>query len=156
LGNCKVFLAIRDKPRRLSAALEIVDQTGRAEVGSVALRSRSLDRDGDNGATRGPPPLLARLHPPHLPRVDHRHRTHMPRYPSPADTEAMVARIAPAILELLGDGVPRSRRAILAALVERHPKDEVARTLMRLAVTDRLAEVAGRYTLAPAEEEGGV
>ena len=43
----------------------------------------------------------------------------------------MVARVAPAVLELLGDGVPRSRRAIVAALVDQHPKDEVKRTLMR-------------------------
>jgi hypothetical protein len=34
--------------------------------------------------------------------------------PSAADTDAMVARVAPAILELLADGVPRSRRAIVA------------------------------------------
>jgi hypothetical protein len=73
-------------------------------------------------------------------------------YPSSADTEVMVARITPAVLALLGDGVPRSRRAIVAALAERHPRDEVARTLMRLAVTDRLAEAGGKYTLAGSQE----
>jgi hypothetical protein len=79
----------------------------------------------------------------------------MPKpYPSSADTEAMVERLAPAILELLGDGVPRSRRAIAVALAERHPRDEVRRTLMRLAVTDRLAEQGGKYTLLLAEEAG--
>ena len=67
------------------------------------------------------------------------------RYPSSADMDAMVARVAPAVLALLGDGVPRSRRAIVAALADRHPKDEVARTLMRLAVTGRLAEAGGKY-----------
>ena len=73
----------------------------------------------------------------------------MPKpYPSSADTEAMVARITPAILALLGDGVPRSRRAIMAALAEQHPKEEVRRTLMRLMVTDRVAEVGGKYVLA--------
>jgi hypothetical protein len=61
--------------------------------------------------------------------------------------DAMVARVAPAVLALLGDGVPRSRRAIVAALADRHPRDEVARTLMRLAVTDRLAGAGGKYTL---------
>jgi hypothetical protein len=77
----------------------------------------------------------------------------MPRpYPSSSDMDAMVARVAPAVLALLGDGVPRSRRAVVAALAERHPKDEVARTLMRLAVTDRLAEAGGKYTLAGAGE----
>jgi hypothetical protein len=50
--------------------------------------------------------------------------------------------------------VPRSRRAIVAALADRHPRDEVARTLMRLAVTDRLAETGGKYTLAGTKEAG--
>jgi hypothetical protein len=76
------------------------------------------------------------------------------RYPSSADTDAMVARVAPAVLALLGDGVPRSRRAIVASLADRHPRDEVARTLMRLAVTDRLAEAGGKYTLAGTGEAG--
>jgi hypothetical protein len=76
------------------------------------------------------------------------------RYPSPSGTDAMVARVAPAVLALLGDGVPRSRRAIVAALADRHPRDEVARTLMRLAVTDQLAEAGGKYTLAPLEAAG--
>src|SRR5688572_86586 len=47
-----------------------------------------------------------------------------------ADTDAMVEREAPAILELLADGVPRSRRTIAAELADRHPKDDVRRTLM--------------------------
>ena len=73
------------------------------------------------------------------------------RYPSSADTDAMVERVAPAILELLADGVPRSRRAIAAELAERHPKDEVRRTLMRLAVTDRAVETGGKDALVPIE-----
>jgi hypothetical protein len=77
------------------------------------------------------------------------------RYSSSADTDAMVARVAPAVLALLGDGMPRSRRAIVAALADRHPRDEVARTLMRLAVTGRLAEAGGKYTLVPTEGAGG-
>lgn len=67
--------------------------------------------------------------------------------PSSDTTDAMIARVAPAVLALLGDGVPRSRRAIVAALADRHPKDEVKRTLMRLAVTDRVVEVHGKYVL---------
>jgi hypothetical protein len=75
------------------------------------------------------------------------------RYPSSsADTDATVAPVAPAVLALLGDGVPRSRRAIVAALADRHPRDEVVCALMRLAVTDRLAEAGGKYTLAGSEE----
>ena len=77
------------------------------------------------------------------------------RYPSSADTDAMVERVAPAILELLADGVPRSKRAIVAELADRHPKDEVARTLMRLAVTDRVVEVDRKYALASKEAGAG-
>lgn len=68
---------------------------------------------------------------------------------SSADIDAMVARMAPVILSLLEDGVPRGKRSIVAAL-EQHPKDEVVRTLMRLVVTDRLVEAGGKYSL-PAE-----
>jgi hypothetical protein len=74
------------------------------------------------------------------------------RYTSSADTHAMVASIAPSILELLGDGIPRNKRAIIAALAERHAKDEVMRTLMRLAVTGQLVDIDRRYTLAPTTE----
>jgi hypothetical protein len=76
------------------------------------------------------------------------------RYPSSADMDAMVARLAPAVLALLGDGVPRGRRAIVATLADRHPRDEIVRTLMRLAVTGRLAAAGGKYTLAGTEEAG--
>ncbi len=75
-------------------------------------------------------------------------------FPSSDDTDAMVARVAPEILELLGDGVPRSRRTIVAALADRYPKEEVKRTLMRLAVTGGVVETGGKYTLAAAEEAG--
>jgi hypothetical protein len=73
------------------------------------------------------------------------------RNASSADTDAMVAEVAPAILALLADGVPRSRNAIIAALADRHPKDDVRRTLMRLAVTERLVEQGRRYVLPPVD-----
>ena len=60
---------------------------------------------------------------------------------SSADTDAMIDRVAPAILALLGDGAPRPKRAIVASLADRHPKDEIIRTLMRLAVTDQLVQI---------------
>ena len=60
--------------------------------------------------------------------------------------------VTPAILELLGDGLPRSRHDIVAALAPQHPKDEVVRTLMRLAVTGRLVEAERKYRLAPPPE----
>ena len=74
------------------------------------------------------------------------------RYTSSADTHAMVARIAPSILELLGDGIPRSRRTFVAALADRYPKEEVELTLMRLTVTGQILAAVGRYTLPSATE----
>jgi hypothetical protein len=71
-----------------------------------------------------------------------------PRHAGSAEIAAAVARTAPAVLDLLGDGVPRRRAAIIATLADRHSKDDVVRTLMRLAVTGRLVETGGRYTLA--------
>jgi hypothetical protein len=61
----------------------------------------------------------------------------------------MVARTAPAILELLGDGISRPRNAIITALADRHSKEDVVRTLMRLAVTGQLVETGRKYSLAP-------
>ena len=40
----------------------------------------------------------------------------------------------------------------MAALADQHPKDEVKRTLMRLAVTDQVVETGGKYTLPQAPE----
>jgi hypothetical protein len=79
-----------------------------------------------------------------------------PRHQGSAEIAAMVARTAPAVLELLADGVPRPRAAIVMALAGRYSKDDVVRTLMRLAVTGRLDESGGRYTLAavPGPEAG--
>jgi hypothetical protein len=71
-----------------------------------------------------------------------------------AEIEAMVARTAPAILELLGDGISRPRNAIITALADRHSKEDVVRTLMRLAVTGQLVETGRKYSLPPVSEEG--
>jgi hypothetical protein len=70
------------------------------------------------------------------------------RHQGSAEIAAMVARTAPIVLDLLKNGVPRSRAAVVAALADRYAKDDVVRTLMRLAVTGRLDEAGGRYTLA--------
>jgi hypothetical protein len=69
-----------------------------------------------------------------------------------AEIDAMVARTAPAVLELLGDGVPRPKSAINTALADRHPKEDVVRTLMRLAVNGQLVERNGKYSLASASD----
>jgi len=79
------------------------------------------------------------------------------RKPSPyeragsAELNAMVERVAPAILGLLADGVPRSKAAIVEALAGRHDKQDVVHALIRLAVTGRVEEVGGRYALGAAE-----
>jgi hypothetical protein len=71
-------------------------------------------------------------------------------YPSSADTRRHGRPGRPrAPLALLGDGVPRAKKAIVAALADRHVKDEVVRMPMRLTVTGRLIEKSGRYALAP-------
>jgi hypothetical protein len=74
---------------------------------------------------------------------------------SSADFDAILARVTPDLLALLGDGVPRSRGTILTALADRHPQEDVRRTLMRLAVTERLVETGGKYTLPPPETDQG-
>jgi hypothetical protein len=75
-----------------------------------------------------------------------------PRHAGSAEIAAVVDRTAPAVLDLLADGVPRPRAAIVAALAGRHAKGDVVRTLMRLAVTGRVDEASGRYTLAAEPE----
>ena len=73
-----------------------------------------------------------------------------------AEINAMVERVAPDILGLLADGLPRSKPAIVEALAGRHAGEDVALALVRLAVTDRVRESGGRYALAadPAPDAG--
>jgi hypothetical protein len=66
---------------------------------------------------------------------------------SSADLDAVIERVTPDVLTLLGDGVPRAEAAIVATLADRHPKQDVRRTLMRLAVTEQLVEKSGKHTL---------
>jgi hypothetical protein len=83
---------------------------------------------------------------------------HDKKGPSPyerAGSEAInatVARVAPAILELLADGVPRSKPAIVEALAGRHDRQDVIHTLIRLAVTGQVDETGGKYTPGVAPE----
>jgi len=81
--------------------------------------------------------------PPHAPYVPA-----MGRFTSSADANAMIAHTAPAVLELLGDGIVRSKKTIIAALAGRHSKGEVELTLMRLAVTGQVIWTGRRYWLA--------
>ena len=77
------------------------------------------------------------------------------RLTSSADLNAAIARTAPDVLALLGDGVPRAEAAIVAALADRHPKDDVKLTVMRLDVLGRLDLQGSRYTLPAAVAEPG-
>jgi hypothetical protein len=54
-------------------------------------------------------------------------------------------------VELLADGVPCSKHAIVEALAGRHDRQDVVHALIRLAVTDRVEDTGGKYVLAPAE-----
>jgi hypothetical protein len=65
-----------------------------------------------------------------------------------AELNAMIERIAPDILELLADGTPRTKAAIVEALAGRHDKQDVVHALMRLAVTGQVEDTGGRYRLA--------
>jgi hypothetical protein len=54
-------------------------------------------------------------------------------------------------VELLADGVPRTKPVIVAALAGRHDKQDVVHALIRLAVSGRVEDTGGKYTLAAAE-----
>ena len=79
------------------------------------------------------------------------------RKPSPyerassAEINAMVERVAPDILGLLGDGVPRRKPAIVEALAGRHDRQDVVHALVRLSVTGQVEDTGGKYALAAAE-----
>jgi hypothetical protein len=73
---------------------------------------------------------------------------------SSAGIDAMIDRVAPTILELLADGTPRAKAAIVAALAGRHDKRDVVSALIRLSVTGEVVEAGSKYTLGPAGEDG--
>ena len=68
-----------------------------------------------------------------------------------AELNEMIERVAPAILELLGDGTPRSKHAVVEALTGRHDRQDVVHALIRLAVTGQVSETGGKYALAASE-----
>ena len=84
------------------------------------------------------------------------------RKPSPyenagsAAVNAMVERVAPDILAVLADGVPRRKPAIVEAVAGRHDKQDVVHALIRLAATGQVEDTGGKYTLAsePAPDVG--
>jgi hypothetical protein len=80
-----------------------------------------------------------------MPRAKHSDMT------GTAELNATIERVAPTILELLADGVPRPKAATVEALAGRHDKQDVLHALIRLAVTGQVEDTGGRYTLASAE-----
>ena len=71
-----------------------------------------------------------------------------------ADVHAMVERVAPDVLELLGDGVPRTKGVIVQALAGRHGAEAVALALIRLSVSGDVEQAGSKYTLGMAGEDG--
>ena len=125
----------------------------------VRTTSRSATSTATIGSTTAPAPTPSHTY--IRARIASRRRTRMPsntRRPNPYEDagseaiNAMVARVAPAILELLADGAPRTKPAIVAALAGRHDCQDVVHALIRLAVTGQVEESGGRYALAAAGE----
>src|SRR5690349_23298413 len=100
----------------------------------LAGREASMDDKRDVSALRHA----------HVPAEPHpRRRTRMPTSPrkptasrakpatftGSASINALIDQVAPAILGLLADGVPRTKAAIVAALAGRHDAEDVALTL---------------------------
>ena len=81
--------------------------------------------------------------------------TKTPRVTSSDDITAAIKRVAPDVLALLADGVPRNTATIVKALADRRPKPDVKRAIARLAVLGRLDLQGSRYTLPAAEAEQG-
>ena len=78
-------------------------------------------------------------------------RAKHPAMTGTAELNARIERVAPDILELLADGVPRTKPAIVDALAGRHAPEDATLALIRLTVTDRVVETGGKYTLAAFE-----
>ncbi len=79
-----------------------------------------------------------------MPRAKHSDMT------GTAELNATIERVAPTILELLADGVPRPKAAIVETLAGRHDKRDVVHALIQLAVTGRVVEIGNKYALAAA------
>lgn len=76
------------------------------------------------------------------------------RGPAPA-REGGRRRKGATIAQIVADGTPRSRAAIVAALAGRYPRGDVRLAIMRLAVLGQLAELGGKFTLAEPEAGPG-
>ena len=79
-------------------------------------------------------------------------RTRPPALTGTAELNATIERVAPDILALLADGVPRTKAAVVDALAGRHDKQDVVHALVRLTVTGRVEDTGGKYALARVDE----
>ena len=71
-----------------------------------------------------------------------------------ADVHALIDRVAPSVLALLADGVPRTKGVIVQALAVRHGAEAVALALIRLTVTGELEQVGSKYKPTTAGKDG--
>ena len=81
-------------------------------------------------------------------------RTQPVTFTGSASIDALIDRVAPSILELLADGVPRTKGVIVQALAKRHPAGDVAMALIRLSVTGEVEQTGSKYALAEPGEDG--
>jgi hypothetical protein len=79
--------------------------------------------------------------------------TKTPRLPSSADRNAAIERVEDDVLTLVADDVPRSKDEIIAALGARHRRNDIKRTIVRLAVSGQLDVLGGKYVFAREPEE---
>ena len=128
--------------------------------GTVPRGTAGIARDGRTERRRAHPlpgagrPRLVRTAPrsdPHAARQDARPQALAVENAGTAELNAMIERVAPDVLALLADGVPRSKAAIVEALAGRQAKEDVTLALIRLAVTEQVEETGGRYALGAAE-----
>ena len=71
-----------------------------------------------------------------------------------ASINTLIDQVAPAVLALLADGVPRTKGVIVQALARRHGTEAVAFALIRLTVTGEVEQSGSKYTLATAGKDG--
>jgi hypothetical protein len=81
-------------------------------------------------------------------------RTQPATFTGSASINALIDRVAPSVLELLADGVPRTKGVIVQALARRHGAEAVALALIRLSVTGDVAQAGSKYTLATPGADG--
>src|SRR3954452_16404249 len=91
-----------------------------AQVSGSAPRDRTADRVVSGTA---PPPCRRTRMP--RPKDDPASRPSSHGHAGSEALNATIERVAPAVLELLADGVPRNKAAVVGALAGRHAREDV-------------------------------